>query len=224
MEGAERGFFSDVAQNYDKLSRALTAGLDNFWRRRAVDLVGGLGKARVLDVATGTGNIAIMIAKRYQEYGVTGIDLNSQMLSIAKKKAKGISNLRFVNGDIESIRMKSGSFDIVISSFALSAFEDLPKAIASMYRVLRPGGTLILLDVNKRRNKIFTSLLGAYQMLSVAPTFSGELRREVNMYIHSKRFKIDRQELTRILEEAGFKLVEARDLSFRTVFIIKCSK
>ncbi|MDE1850595.1 MAG: class I SAM-dependent methyltransferase [Candidatus Micrarchaeota archaeon] len=224
MDNGERNFFTDVAQNYDKLSKSLTAGLDNLWRRQAVDLAGGIRGARVLDVGTGTGNIAIMLARRYPDYKITGIDYNKEMLAIAMKKSRGLRNVKYVNGDVESLAMKGNSFDIVISAFSLGIFDDLPRAIEEMRRVLKPGGRLILLDISKGRNRLFTAFLGVYQLFSLAPTFSGDIRREVNMYIHNKKIKIDKRMLIEILAEKGFKDISARDLSFKTVFTIMCVK
>ncbi|MGI0141466.1 MAG: class I SAM-dependent methyltransferase [Candidatus Micrarchaeales archaeon] len=224
MEDGERNFFTDVAQNYDKLSRSLTAGLDNLWRRQAIEFADGLAGAKILDVGTGTGNIAVMIAKRNKDYSVTGIDSNAEMLGIAKMKSKGLKNIKYLHGDVESLKLKSNSFDVVVSAFSLGVFEDLPKAIEEMHRVLKPGGKLILLDINKGRNKFFTSLLGAYQLFSLTPAFSGDMRREISTYIHSKRIKIDKEMLNDVLAQKGFREINAWDHSFRTVFIITCVK
>ncbi|MDE1846115.1 MAG: ubiquinone/menaquinone biosynthesis methyltransferase [Candidatus Micrarchaeota archaeon] len=223
MEG-EQNFFTDVAKNYDKLSKSLTAGLDNIWRRRAVEMAAGYEKASVLDIATGTGNVALLLAKKYKDYRIVGIDFNKEMLEIAREKSKGLRNVRYVNGDVESLKMKSNSFDVVMLAFALGTFEDLPKALSEMKRVLKPGGKLILLDINKSRSKLFNSFLNAYQMFSLTPTFSGEIRREINMFIHSKKLDIDKQMLLHLLEQSGLKEIKCRDMSFRTVFIISCVK
>ncbi|MDE1856332.1 MAG: class I SAM-dependent methyltransferase [Candidatus Micrarchaeota archaeon] len=224
MEDGERNFFTDVANNYDKLSKSLTAGLDNIWRRQAVELANGMERAKVLDVATGTGNIAVMMAKRNRNYSVVGIDTNDDMLTIARAKSRGLKNVKYLHGDVESLKLKANSFDVVVSAFSLGVFEDLPRAIGEMHRVLKPGGKLILLDINKGRNKLFMSLLGAYQMFSLTPTFTGDIRREVEAYIHNKRIKIDERMLKEVLEERGFREVSSKELSFKAVFIVTCVK
>lgn len=224
MKDGERNFFTDVASNYDKLSKSLTAGLDNIWRRRAVELASGMEKADVLDVATGTGSVAILLAKKYKNYRIVGIDFNKEMLDIARKKSKELRNVKYANGDVESLKIKNNSFDVVMLAFALGTFEDLPKAISEMKRVLRPGGKLILLDINKSRNKLFNSFLNAYQTFSLTPTFNVEMRREINMFIHSKKLDVDKEMLIHLLEQNDLREIKCRDMSFKTVFIISCVK
>lgn len=224
MEDGERNFFTDVAKNYDKLSKSLTGGLDNIWRRRAVELASGLKEAQILDVATGTGNVAVLLAKKYPNYKITAIDFNKEMLEIAKKKSRDLKNLKYLNGDAQSLKLKSNSYDIVMLAFALGTFDDLPKAISEMKRVLKPGGKMILLDINRSRSKLFTSLLSAYQMFSLNPTFTGDIRREINMFIHSKKLDVDKKMLIQLLEHSDLREITSRDMSFRTVFIVTCVK
>ena len=224
MEQGERDFFTKVAQNYDRLSGKLSAGLDNIWRRRAVELASGLKSAKVLDVATGTGNIAIMLARKYNGYKITALDTNREMLAVAEEKSRGLKNVKYVHGSAESLGFAKSSFDVVITSFSLGAFDDLTKSLDEMKRVLRPGGRLIILDINKSHGKLFGELLGLYQMFSVAPTLNSDIRGELERYIHSKRLQIDKKMLISMLENTGFREINAVDLSFNTVFVISCRK
>ena len=224
LDGGERDLFTKFARNYDKLSAKLSAGLDNIWRGSAVDLAGGHEKARVLDIATGTGAVAIMLAKKYKNYSVIGIDLNREMLDIARKKSRTLRNVKYIEGNVEELKFKKNSFDIVISAFALGNFEDLPKVIDEAKKVLKPGGRLILLDINKKHNKLLSSILNFYQQFTLTPAFNSEMRREINLYIHSKAAQVDKKMLMGILEDKGLKEIEAKDLSFKAVFIVRCKK
>lgn len=220
MEGAESDAFSRVAEHYDRLSKALTAGLDNYWRARAVDEADGLKKAKVLDVATGTGAIAIMLAKKHKNYSITGLDFNKEMLEIAVEKSREFKNVRYITGDAEDIQLKPNSFDIVISGFSLGAFNDISKALDEMQRVMKPGGKLILLDVNKLRSRVFSRALRVYRLFSVTPVFNSEIRKDVSSYVHSKAVEADKKNVIAMLESKGFRDVKSKDLSMKTVFII----
>jgi len=223
-ERGERDIFSDVAQRYDRVSRALTAGLDNVWRTRAVEEASGYRRAKVLDIATGTGTVAIMLARRYDNYDITGIDVNREMLSVARKKSERLGNINYLEGDVESLKLPTNSYDIVIAAFALGEFEDLDRALEQMHRVLKRNGKLILLDINKSRSHTLSWLMHFYRFFSLNLALDSRMRREVESYVNSSAAEADKELVLQLLKLRGFRNLKSKELSFRAVFVITANK
>ncbi len=203
----------------------LSLGLDKALIKEAIKelKVNGVRNPKVLDIATGTGNVAIAIAQKYSSYSITGLDISSEMLKIAEKKSKGMKRIRYMLGDVESINMPSNSFDIVISAFSLSTFADLPKALEEMHRVLKPGGKIILLDMFKITDATLKRLMKIYYSLSVIPALDSHVRSDVEKYIQ-KRFEVDKKSVIRMLQITGFRDISSKELSVGLAFIVAAYK
>jgi demethylmenaquinone methyltransferase / 2-methoxy-6-polyprenyl-1,4-benzoquinol methylase len=146
-----RGMFDRIARVYDPLNTAMTAGLHHRWRARAADLARLTPGARVLDVATGTGDLAIELAGRVSPGGeVLGSDFSEGMLSRAREKAKLACprdvELSFQWGDALELPYEEDSFDAATVGFGARNFADLGRGLAEMARVVRPGGRVVVLD------------------------------------------------------------------------------
>lgn len=140
-----RAMFDRVARGYDLLNSVMTAGLHHQWRRRAVDLVGVGPGDRVLDVATGTGDLAIELAKRVGPSGeVIGSDFSEGMLALARKKAP---ELRFEWGNALELPYADDEFDAATVGFGARNFSDLERGLAELTRVVRPGGRVLILEM-----------------------------------------------------------------------------
>ena len=137
-----RAMFDRIARVYDRMNSVMTAGMHHRWRERAADLAQVGPGSTALDVATGTGDLAVELARRGAE--VTGIDFAPAMLEIARRKAPG---LRFEEGDALNLAQPDGSFDAVTVGFGARNFSDLDRGLSEMARVTRPGGRVVVLEI-----------------------------------------------------------------------------
>ena len=137
-----RAMFDRIARVYDRMNSVMTAGMHHRWRERAADLAQVGPGSTALDVATGTGDLAVELARRGAE--VTGIDFAPAMLEIARRKAPG---LRFEEGDALNLAQPDGSFDAVTVGFGARNFSDLDRGLSEMARVTKPGGRVVVLEI-----------------------------------------------------------------------------
>jgi demethylmenaquinone methyltransferase/2-methoxy-6-polyprenyl-1,4-benzoquinol methylase len=146
-----REMFERIAGLYDLMNTAMTAGLHHRWRARAADLAGVGPGARVLDVATGTGDLALELARRVDPGGeVIGVDFAEAMLARAREKAAAMGagvRPRFELGDALSLPFEADSFDAAGAGFGVRNFSDLRRGLAEMARVVRPGGRVVVLEI-----------------------------------------------------------------------------
>ena len=139
--------FSEIAPRYDLLNRLLSFGADLRWRRRAVDLALEKAPRRILDLATGTGDLALMLKERAPGAEVVGADFAPPMLAIARRKAEARGlEVRFLEADALALPFPDGAFDAVTIAFGFRNFADYEKALRELYRVLAPGGRLVVLE------------------------------------------------------------------------------
>jgi len=140
-----RAMFDRIAGLYDVMNTLMTAGLHHRWRERAADLAGVGPGDRVLDVATGTGDLAIALERRVAPGGaVFGSDFSEAMLDLARAKAPGIS---FERGNALDLRYDDGAFDAATVGFGARNFSDLSRGLSEMARVVRPGGRVVVLEI-----------------------------------------------------------------------------
>jgi demethylmenaquinone methyltransferase/2-methoxy-6-polyprenyl-1,4-benzoquinol methylase len=139
--------FSEIAPRYDLLNRLLSFGADLRWRKRAVALALERRPRRILDLATGTGDLALMLKRRAPEAEVVGVDFARPMLGIARKKAEALGlRVAFQEGDALALPFPDAHFDAITIAFGFRNFADYPKALAELRRVLAPGGRLVILE------------------------------------------------------------------------------
>jgi demethylmenaquinone methyltransferase / 2-methoxy-6-polyprenyl-1,4-benzoquinol methylase len=137
-----RAMFDRIARVYDLMNSVMTAGMHHRWRQRAADLANVRPGSTALDVATGTGDLAVALARRGAE--VTGSDFAPAMLEIARRKAPG---LRFEAGDALNLEQPDDSFDAVTVGFGARNFADLDRGLGEMTRVTKPGGRVVVLEI-----------------------------------------------------------------------------
>jgi demethylmenaquinone methyltransferase / 2-methoxy-6-polyprenyl-1,4-benzoquinol methylase len=141
-EAQVRAMFDRIARVYDRMNSVMTAGMHHRWRARAADLAGVGPGSRALDVATGTGDLAVELASRGAS--VTGLDFSEAMLDLARAKAPGIE---FVQGNALELPFADGEFDAVTVGFGARNFADLERGLGELARVTRPGGRVVILEI-----------------------------------------------------------------------------
>ena len=142
--------FDAISDNYDGLNRVISFGIDVKWRRRVVAILKQKCPASILDIATGTGDLAINLTATGANK-IVGLDISPGMLQIGKKKVRDKKLqqvIEMVVGDSENLQFPGGSFDAVTVAFGVRNFENLDKGLAEIYRVLKPGGTLVVLETS----------------------------------------------------------------------------
>jgi demethylmenaquinone methyltransferase/2-methoxy-6-polyprenyl-1,4-benzoquinol methylase len=144
--------FDKIAFRYDFLNRFLSAGIDVHWRKKAIRELIPSHPQTILDVATGTGDFAITSYKILKPAKITGIDISEGMLQLGRKKINKLNldeQIQLLNGDSEAILFDTNSFDAVTVAFGVRNFEHLEKGLSEIYRVLKPGGKLVILEFSK---------------------------------------------------------------------------
>lgn len=150
-EQVER-MFDNISPKYDLLNRVFSLGIDQGWRRRTIRAVGERPVAQLLDVATGTGDLAIMAARKLPKAHITGVDISEGMLVHGRKKVAeaGLeARIDLQRADSAALPSDDNRFDAITAAFGVRNFEDLPQGIREMHRVLKPGGRLFVLEFSK---------------------------------------------------------------------------
>lgn len=140
--------FDGIAKSYDFLNRFLSLGIDISWRKKALNMLSNYPIHHLLDIATGTGDFAIMAKKMISPFRITAVDLSPQMLDVARKK-NGIESIQFVEGDSENLIFESNTFDGATVAFGVRNFETLQKGLKEIHRVLKPGAPFLVLEFSK---------------------------------------------------------------------------
>ena len=204
--------FSAIAPSYDLNNRLHSLGVDQLWRRKAVELAAVQPADRVVDVACGTGDLSLAFARRTEH--VTGVDFTYAMLPIARRKAM---RLPFVNGDAQALPLADVSADVVSIAFGIRNVADPAVAMAEFFRVLRPGGRLIILEFSLPTNPLLRGLYNFYfrQVLPRTATLvSGDKTGAYKYLPESVNTFIGRETMVRIMQSAGFEQVEQHPMTF----------
>lgn len=163
--------FDKIAFRYDFLNRFLSGGIDIYWRKRAIAELKSIKPKLVLDVATGTADVALLLHKYLGPEKIIGIDISEGMLEHGRQKVekqKLKSKIELLAGDSEAIKFPNNTFDAITVAFGVRNFENLEKGLAEMLRVLKPGGKLVVLEFSKPKQRVFKGLYNVY-MNVIAP-------------------------------------------------------
>lgn len=211
FSGQVNSMFDRISGVYDRMNRVMTAGLDQTWRERAADRVRLEPGQRALDLCCGTGDLALALAERVGSEGrVTGADFSRPMLELATKKASadGVAQVEFEWADALELPYEDESFDAVTISFGARNLADLPKGLAEMNRVLKPGGRLAILEITQPRRQPLAAFFGLW-FDRIVPML-GKVAGDSSAYTYlpeSVRSFPDAETLAARMDEAGFRHV-----------------
>jgi demethylmenaquinone methyltransferase/2-methoxy-6-polyprenyl-1,4-benzoquinol methylase len=211
--------FDRIAPHYDLLNRLLSVGIDVHWRKRAISYLKTAPPQEVLDVATGTGDVAIMTAKMLHPRRIVGVDIANQMLDLGRVKIKKQhldSVIHLETGDSEQLRFADNSFDAVTVAFGVRNFEDLERGLTEMLRVLRPGGRAVILEFSRPRIFPIKQLYNAY-FKYVLPLIGRFTSRDQNAYSYLYESAMafpDGDDFLHILTKTGYSAPQCERLTF----------
>lgn len=209
--------FDGISKHYDLLNHLLSLGIDILWRKKAIKLLAKEQPKKILDIATGTGDFALE-ALSLKPDKIIGVDISEGMLQVGRKKvkAKGVEDIIELQlGDSEDLKFPDNSFDAVMASFGVRNFENLEKGLAEMLRVLRPGGTLLIIEFSKPEifpfkqgfNFYFNTILPKIgKLISKDRSAYSYLPESVQEFPYGDRF-------LGILNNVGFKQSRCKPLS-----------
>ena len=209
--------FDLIARRYDFLNRVLSLGLDGRWRRATVDALQLRSGARVLDVATGTGDLALTLYQRCRDVRVVGLDPSPEMLKLADAKADrlGHPDLELEEGDAQDLPFPDESFDAVTIAFGIRNVPDRALGLREMKRVVKPNGRVAILELGEPRKGPLAwgaRLYIRWVVPRVGALLSGS--REYRYLQESIAAFPPSEEFARMIEEAGLEVVEVRPLFF----------
>ena len=218
--------FNDISDNYDFLNHFLSGGIDIIWRRKFIKSLNFSDGEKVLDVATGTGDVAFAI-KRKHDVSIIGLDLSANMLKVARKKSakSGVNDIKFIEGDAEKLPFDDNTFDKLVISYGLRNLGDFKIGIEEFYRVLKPNASIGVLEFMQPRSTIVSVVFKLY--------FNHILPRIASLFSNSKAYRylpesvqnfFTPEELKKLMEEVGFKEVKCKNLSFGITTIINGKK
>ncbi len=157
--------FDNIARRYDFLNRLLSLGIDKIWRKKAIDQLKNRHPKYILDVATGTADVALETMRRLHPNKIVGLDISAEMLHFGREKvaAKGLTEvIELVQGDSENLPFADNTFDAITVAFGVRNFENLEKGLSEMNRVLKTGGKLVVLEFSKPHAFPFKQLFQFY--------------------------------------------------------------
>ena len=214
--------FNDIAPTYDKLNHILSLNVDKSWRRKAVKrlkkAIAGVENPLILDVACGTADSTIKIAKKIENAKVFGIDISTKMLEIGKEKAakKGLDNrISFSVSRAENIDFQDDTFDAAMVAFGVRNFSDRVQGLIEIRRVLKPNGTLIILELSEPQNIIVRWIYNLY-FRNILPFIGKRVSGNANAYRYLQqtveKFPMPK-EFMALLSDCGFKELKHKALS-----------
>lgn len=220
--------FDNISEKYDLLNRILSMGIDVQWRKKVVKSVQRSKPQRILDIATGTGDLAIQMAKA-TDAKITGFDLSAGMLEVGKKKIakENLSErIEMIQGDAEKMPFDNDVFDVITVAFGVRNFEHLNVGLAEIHRVLKPGGKFIILEFSQPEAFPMKQLYAFYSK-QILPRIGKKISKDQSAYTYLpdsvKAFPYGK-EMIGILKNANFTQSSNKKLTFGIASIYESSK
>ncbi|MDR1500856.1 MAG: bifunctional demethylmenaquinone methyltransferase/2-methoxy-6-polyprenyl-1,4-benzoquinol methylase UbiE [Prevotella sp.] len=215
--------FDSIAENYDTLNRTMSMGIDISWRKKGLSMLKKLNPQTILDIATGTGDLAIQAYDILKPQSILGIDISEGMMEVGRKKVAkaGLSDkISFAKEDCMALSLPDNSFDAAMVAFGVRNFEDLDKGLKEILRILKPGGQLMILELTvpshfpmKQGYWLYTNLFipTIGRIISKDKTAYSYLPKSIQAFIQGK-------DMTNTLLKNGFS-----EVSYKTYTMGTCS-
>ncbi len=222
LSGHERAqyvqsMFTKIAHRYDLMNRLMTGGMDVRWRREVIRLTKIRPHGSILDLGTGTGDLAREALTQYPKARVTAADFTFEMMRVGKKNG----DLNFSSADALNLPFKSTTFDAIVSGFLMRNVTDVQRSLKEQHRVLKPGGRIIILDTTRPKKNLISPFI-KFHMHVIIPFIGGMLSgmRDAYEYLPNTTEKfLTAEELTVRMVAVGFRRVQFKRLMFGTIAI-----
>ncbi|MBE6317661.1 MAG: bifunctional demethylmenaquinone methyltransferase/2-methoxy-6-polyprenyl-1,4-benzoquinol methylase UbiE [Bacteroidales bacterium] len=220
--------FDSIAPAYDFMNRAMTFGIDKCWRAKAVKMIKAYSPKTILDVATGTGDLAIKLARSLKPRKITGIDLSEGMIEIGRKKVEeaNLSHIiDFLAGDCLNLPFDENQFDCITVAYGVRNFEHLDQGYREMHRVLQPSGVLCVIELSTPTSRIIRPLYNLYTHY-IIPFVGRLISKDVRAYNYlpeSIAAVPQGNDMLHLMREAGFNNCQFKSLTFGscTIYLAK---
>lgn len=212
--------FNKIAKHYDSLNTFFSFGMDRVWRKRLAEQVAG--SKLILDIATGTGEVALETVRKLPDSHVIGLDPSIEMLRLAKKKCEPTKKITLVQGYAEDLPFKSGEFDAITIAFGIRNTVDPLRSLKEMNRVLKPGGKIAILEFTIPKNQIFAPVYLFYfrKFLPFVGSLFGSEKEYKYLSDSTSEFP-QRKRFLELLSNAEFATDESIELMIGTVIIYR---
>ncbi|XMD31939.1 MAG: ubiquinone/menaquinone biosynthesis methyltransferase [Candidatus Karelsulcia muelleri] len=220
--------FDIIYHNYDKINNIISFGYDRKWRQKLSEIIINYNPKLVLDLATGTGNIPILLVNKLKKLNLLGIDISNQMISIGKNKLKNYKNVKLIKADCQKLFfIKKNQFDIVTIVFGIRNFEKINNVFKEIYRVLSLNGYLIILEFSKSNNSFNFNYIYKFYSKKIIPLIIKSFYKNLfayNYLIKSIDFFYKNVNLKKKFKQFNFKLIKTIQLTFGIVSIYIAKK
>lgn len=221
--------FDTISENYDGLNRVISLGSDIKWRKKVIKMVAEKNPQSILDIATGTGDLAIQFAENTSAEKIVGLDISEGMLSVARKKVLGktiLEKIEFIQADSEALPFEDDAFDAITVSFGIRNFENLEKGLSEILRVLKKDGIFVILETSVPTKFPFKQGYYIYSK-TILPLVGNLFSKDKVAYKYlsesASTFPFG-EKLNNILRTIGFKEVENKPQTFGVATIYNASK
>ncbi|MBB6054601.1 MAG: bifunctional demethylmenaquinone methyltransferase/2-methoxy-6-polyprenyl-1,4-benzoquinol methylase UbiE [Gammaproteobacteria bacterium] len=211
--------FHSVADKYDLMNDLMSFGIHRLWKRFTIDCAGVRPGQKILDLAGGTGDLTAKFSRLTGENGeVVLADINDSMLKVGREKLRNrglVNNIRYVQANAENLPFPDNHFDLITIGFGLRNVTHKEQALASMYRALKPGGRLLVLEFSKPTNVVMSKLYDFYSF-QVLPKMGQLIAKDSDSYQYlaeSIRMHPDQETLKSMMESVGFEQVTYHNLT-----------
>lgn len=220
-QNAMKSMFNDIAKNYDFLNDVMTFFTQKSIKNSAINSLKP-NHSNILDVCTGTGDIAIMLAKKFPNASITALDFSLEMLKIAKIKSKNL-NINFINKNALDMPFLNNSFDLCTISFGLRNLPDITAAIKEIHRVLATNGELLIIDLGKpKMNWLYPLILD--KVIPILGKIFHENKYPYQYLVESQKDFPSPQNLSKVLQSVGFADTKIRNFLFGTITVLTAEK